>query len=116
MTILLFVRQADIYNAGETAGFDETKPHELVKLKRLVATGAARVVELDENGKVKEPVAEQADLLPDPQEKLREELADKKKADLVVFAKEQYGLDLSEDSKKDELVAAILEAAAKVQE
>jgi hypothetical protein len=115
MKIVLFTKQAGIYNEGETAGFDETKPHELEKAERFVQAGAARYVELDEDGKVIEPKAD----VPEPVDTLKElrtELDGKKKAELVAFAAEQYGLELSEDSKKDDLIASILEAAAKVQE
>lgn len=112
MKIVQFTRQAGVYNEGETAGFDEAKPHELEKAEKFVNAGAARYVELDADGKVIEPKAEEP---VDPQKELRAELDGKKKAELVVLAAEQYGLALSEDSKKDELVAAILEAAVKVQ-
>jgi hypothetical protein len=122
MKIVLFMKQAGIYNEGETAGFDETKPHELEKAERFVQAGAGRYVELDEAGKVIEPKADVPEPVDtqeepaDPQKELRAELDGKKKAELVVYAAEQYGLELSEDSKKDDLIASILEAAAKAQE
>jgi hypothetical protein len=107
MKIVLFMKQAGIYNEGETAGFDETKPHELVTAERFVKAGAARYVELDEDGKVIEPKADEPELV-DPQKELRAELDGKKKAELVVFAKEKFQIELSADLKKDEMVAEIL--------
>jgi hypothetical protein len=60
-----------------------------------------------------------ADLAPEPAadpdlvtpDQFREELMKKTKAELVAGAKENYGIDLSENQKKEELVSAIVAAA-----
>jgi hypothetical protein len=44
-------------------------------------------------------------------DQFREELLKKTKAELVAGAKENYGINLSENQKKEELVAAIVAAA-----
>lgn len=49
-------------------------------------------------------------------DELRVELGKMSKAELVAGAKENYGIDLSENSKKEELIAAILAVAVQEQE
>jgi hypothetical protein len=113
MKIVQFLKQAGVYNEAETAGFDESKPHEVAKAEAFVKAGAARYVELDENGKVKEAAAEQQSLLtPDPFEALKAELNAKPKPELVAYAKEHYEIELKVSQAKAEIVAAIVEEAS----
>jgi hypothetical protein len=107
MKIVQFTRQAGVYNEGETAGFDDAKPHELEKAEKFVNAGAARYVELDADGKVIEPKAAEPELV-DMLKELRAELGDKTKAELVAYAAEQFALELKVSSNKDELVEAIV--------
>lgn len=98
-----FLKPHSLYNSGEIAGF----PEEVVK--ELVDSGIA--IEFVEQVVADEAAANDA-LIPD----WEKQLASMTKAQLVVHAKENFDLDLSENMKKDDLIAEIVEAVEAHQE
>ena len=109
MIAVTFTRHHTPYNAGEIAGFPEDIAHAFVK------NGVADYVNADDA-----PKAEQVEPAEEKQqgdgalsvEELRAELGKKNKSELVGIAKNEFSLELSTDSKKEELVEAIITAAA----
>lgn len=92
-------------------------PHGLVDAGQLVLVTVDEFWKLKHAGKaelVLEQVADTAPL-PDTTTEANEDLFEKldamTKAELVAFGQEQYGLDLSERDKKDDLVSAIVMVA-----
>lgn len=103
---MIFNQGYDIYNGGEKAGFPEAQALELVRLgvahsaeAEMPATAAA----------VDSSAQDDTDLITIEQAKA--DLDKKTKPELIDLAKRAYGLELSESSKKDELIAAIIQAA-----
>lgn len=112
MIVVKFLAMHGSYNPDENAGFPPEIAHGLVK------AGVADYVNEDDRPKSEAAEFEGSQTSADSTElqlsvdELRAELGKKNKAELVGIGKNEFGLELSTDSKKEELVEAIVTAAA----
>lgn len=118
MKLVTFIKHSLPYNGGESATFEDEVADKMIAEGIAVASDAdATLAQLEAELKTELHPPAGAPVDPDvetlTEEQIRAELGGKKKADLVALAKATYGLELSEDSKKDELVEAILAAIVK---
>jgi hypothetical protein len=99
MKLVTFIKNSLPYNGGESASFGDEVADKMIA--EGIAVDAASL-------KPKEPAGPQP---PDPVEEFLTSLDGKKtKADLVEFGKAEFGIDLSADDKRDDLVADLMQA------
>jgi hypothetical protein len=120
-----FKQHYDIYFSGDQAGFTEALAKDLVdrgiadyhdplvQSEPEEATSKEQESSQEAEGTEEEQSDESEEGERQTEEEFRAELAGKTKAELVAQAKADLGLDLSESSKKEELIDAIVAAVVK---